>query len=111
MARRREMTDEFSFAAGGMAGAAAVSALRRVTSLADQAPSGRMFAAIATLSDMSKRIEQGLVAGHDAMEIGDAETASLHFARTIVQMDRLAAAAGRRHEPAEELPVYLLKRR
>jgi hypothetical protein len=111
MTARREITGEYSFAAEAMAGTAAASALRRVRSLADQAPSGRMFAAIATLTDMSRRIEASLVAGRRAMASGDAATASLEFAKSIVQMDRMAAAADREADEAETLPGYLRKRR
>jgi hypothetical protein len=110
MARRDEM-EEFSFAAEGMTGTAASGALRRVRSFAEQAPSGRMFAAIATLTEMSRRIENSLEAGHDALNADDQDTASLEFARSIVQMDRLAGTAAQGPEKAAKLPRYLKKRR
>lgn len=108
MAARHDMMEEFSFAAEGLTGTAASSALRRTRSIADQAPSGRMFGAIATLTEMSRRIETSLEAGHDALNAGDPDTASLEFARSLVQMDRMAATAN--HAPdAEQLPGYLKK--
>jgi len=108
---RRGTMDEFSFAAEGMTGTAASGALRRVRSFADQAPSGRMFAAIATLTEMSRHIENSLEAGHEALTAGDEDTAALEFARSIVQMDRLAATADQEPEAAANLPGYLRKRR
>ncbi|MGH6854157.1 MAG: hypothetical protein ACRESZ_00690 [Methylococcales bacterium] len=111
MTMRRELTDEFSFAAEGMAGTAAALALRRVRSLADQLPSSRMFASIATLTEISRRIETSLETAHDAFASGDGDTAALEFARSIVQMDRLAAAAGHEPDKADKLPEYLRKRR
>ena len=108
MAARRETPGETCFAAEGMAGTAAAAALRRVRSLADQAPSGRMFSAIATLSDMSRRIGANLEAGHDALADGEPDTAALQFARAITQMDHMAAIANR--EPGiKTLPGYLRK--
>lgn len=110
MARHDEM-EEFSFAAEGMTGTAASAALRRVRSFADQPPTGRMFAAIATLTEMSRRIENSLEAGQEALAAGEEDTASLEFARSIVQMDRLAAAAERELEKPAKLPGYLQKHR
>ena len=111
MAARHDEMDEFSFAAEGMTGTAASGALRRIRSFADQAPSGRMFAAIATLTEMSRRIETSLEAGHDALTTGDQDTAALEFARSIVQMDRLAATADQPSDTPAKLPGYLQKRR
>ena len=110
MVGRHDEMDEFSFAAEGMTGTAAAGALRRVRSFADHPPSGRMFAAIATLTEMSRRVEGSLEAGHDASTSGDQDTAALEFARSLVQLDRLAARAN--HTPdAEHLPGYLRKHR
>lgn len=111
MAARHDMMEEFSFAAEGMTGTAASAALRRVRSCAGQVPAGRMFAAIATLTEMSRRIETSLEAGHDALNIGDQDTASLEFARSIVQMDRMAAMAEQAPDTAAKLPGYLQKSR
>ena len=111
MAARHDEMEEFSFAAEGMAGTAASAALRRVRSFANQAPSGRMFAAIATLTEMSRRIETTLEAGQDALSAGDHDTAALEFARSLVQMDRMNATATQGPDTAARLPGYLRKRR
>ena len=50
-------------------GASAASALRRVKSLADSAPTGRLFASIATLTEMS-------TASTNALEKGQLEKAT-----------------------------------
>ncbi len=111
MTGRGGTVDEFSFAAEGLAGTAASGALRRVRSFADQVPSGRMFAAIATLTELSRRIETSLEAGQEALATGEDDTATLEFARSLVQMDRLAAAADQELETPAQLPGYLQKRR
>ncbi|MGQ0486645.1 MAG: hypothetical protein ACT4SY_15005 [Hyphomicrobiales bacterium] len=102
----------FSFATEAMAGTAASAALRRVRSLADAAPTGRLFAAIATLTDMSRNIEAELEAGRHALDRGDGNQATLHFSRAIVRLDEMAATAtpGKQY-PAASLPDYLKKRR
>ena len=45
-------------------GASAASALRKVKSLADSAPTGRLFASIATLTEMSAAATTALEKGH-----------------------------------------------
>jgi hypothetical protein len=56
------LVEEFSFSSEDNLTGACSSALRKVRSLADTAPIGRLFASIATLSDMSNQIGQSLVA-------------------------------------------------
>ena len=58
------MVEKFSFSSEDNLAGACSSALRKVRSLADSAPIGRLFASIATLSDMSNQIGQSL-AGDD----------------------------------------------
>ena len=111
MADRGGKPGEFSFAAGGMAGTAASAALRRVRGLADAAPAGRLFQAIATLADKSRNIETELESGSEALDRGNDNDATLHFARAIVRMDEMAAAATPRKQFPAELPDYLKKRR
>ena len=65
--------ETFSFD-GESFGTAGASALRKVKSLADAAPTGRLFAAITTLSEMSG-------AATTAMEKGQLEKASLISAK------------------------------
>ena len=78
-----------------LSGTAGAAALRQVRSLADYAPSGRLFAAIATLTEMSKRAETELEQGRLAAAIGT--------------LDQLATAAT--PAPAAEAPRYLKKNR
>lgn len=93
MTAQHNVSNELSFAVEGMAGSAAAAALRRVRSLADQAPSGRLFSAIATLTEMSRRAETELEAGNAAA--------------ALQTMSDLAAAADLK--PAPDAPSYLRK--
>jgi hypothetical protein len=98
-----------SFAAEGMTGTAASAALRRVRSLAAAAPSGRAFDAIATLTEITRRIETSLAASDEALAVGDEDSASLEWARAVVLMDRLTSGAGTEHHREDE-PAYLRRR-
>jgi hypothetical protein len=60
MTIKSRMIEEFSFTSEDNLAGACSSALRKVRSLADTAPIGRLFASIATLSDMSNQIGQSL---------------------------------------------------
>lgn len=62
MTIKSSMVEEFSFLSEDNLPGACSSALRKVRSLADLAPIGRLFASIATLSDMSNQIGQSLAA-------------------------------------------------
>ena len=62
-------------------GASAASALRRVKSLADSAPAGRLFASIATLTEMS-------AATTIALEKGQIEKAT-SIARRLADVDEV----------------------
>lgn len=95
MSGRIDQQNALAYAAEGMATTAASAALRQVRALADQAPAGRLFAAIATLTEMSKRAETQLEQGRLAAAIGT--------------MDSLAAAAT--PEPTAHAPQYLKKSR
>ena len=79
-------------------------------SFADAAPSGRLFDAIATLTEISRGIETKLEAGSEAMARGEDNGAALYFTRAIVRMDEMAAAATPSRQSAK-LPDYLKKRR
>ena len=99
---KSDSADEFSFAAEGMAGTAASAVLRKVRSLADSAPPGRFFPAIATLTELTRRIETNLVAASHAVTRGDDDRGTVELARAVLQMDRLAAVAaapGMAHAP------------
>jgi hypothetical protein len=98
-----------SFAAEGMTGTAAGAVMRRVRSLAAEAPAGRAFDAIATLAEITRRIEKSLVASDEALAAGDEDSASLEWARAVVLMDRLTSEAG--HDgPGKGEPAYLRRR-
>ena len=51
----RSTIDELCHAAEGLSGTAAASSLRKLGSIMELAPSGRLFGAISTLSDMSAK--------------------------------------------------------
>ena len=108
MTVKHSMPGGHSFAAEGMTGTAASAALRRVRSLAATAPKGRAFDAIATLTEITRRIEDSLSASDAALEAGDEDSACLEWARAVVLMDRLTSGGtdGRR----DEEPSYLRRR-
>ncbi|MFN4143893.1 hypothetical protein [Aestuariivirga sp.] len=89
--------NELCFAAEGLSGTAAASSLRRLGSIMEHAPSGRLFGAIATLSDMSARAAEALAEGSRALERADDQAAARRIGEALAQMDGLAALAG---EPA-----------
>ena len=60
MTIKSRMIEEFSFSSEDNLAGTCSSALRKVRSLAESAPIGRLFASIATLSDMSNQIGQSL---------------------------------------------------
>jgi hypothetical protein len=93
MSIERNGLSELCFAAEGMAGTAGASTLRRVRSLAEAAPSGRLFGAIATLADLSRQSERHLLAAGAAMTAGDKDRAARSFARALTAMDDMAAGA------------------
>lgn len=62
MTIKSRFIEEFSFSSEDNLAGACSSALRKVRSLAESAPIGRLFASIATLSDMSNQIGQSLAA-------------------------------------------------
>jgi hypothetical protein len=111
MAAKTAMLDDVSFVAEGITGTACATALRKTRSLAEAAPSGRAFAAIATLAELSRRIEDSLETGADALAADDPDSASLELARAVVLMDRLTAEA--KGDPAARppQPSYLRRRR
>jgi hypothetical protein len=105
------MLEDVSFVAEGMTGTACATALRRVRSLAEAAPAGRAFAAIATLTELSQRVETSLEAGAEALEASDPDSASLELARAVVLMDRMTAEAKADINSRPAQPNYLRRRR
>ncbi len=61
------MIEEFTFSMETDVASACSGALRKVRKLADQAPIGRLFASISTLSDATSQINQALEAGELAV--------------------------------------------
>ena len=60
MTIKSRLGEKFKFSSEDNIAGVCSSALRKVRSLADSAPIGRLFASIATLSDMSNQIGQSL---------------------------------------------------
>jgi len=104
--------NELCFAAEGMSGTAAAASLRKLGSLMDAAPSGRLFGAIATLSDISVKATRALEDGSLAMQAGDSQKAAVKLARALTHMDDLASLAeARQRAAADERPSFLKKAR
>jgi hypothetical protein len=111
MTRRTAAIDDAVSATNAVTTRAAAAALRKVGSLAHAAPMGRAFAAIATLSELTERVENHLVSGHEALSAGDTSIA-------VSELNRAAALAGgtiidAQPDPVEREPApkYLIKRR
>lgn len=95
------MSGEFSFAAETMQATSAAAALRRIRALAEGAPPEFLIEAIATLNDLSSRIQANLEAGQEAVAAGAKDQATLTFAQALVQMNTLT------REATSPLPVPL----
>jgi hypothetical protein len=96
--------ESFSFG-GEAAGIAGAAALRKVRSLADAAPQGRLFAAIATLADTSSAAAEA----YEASSLADLRSTADHH------MARGNRIANRLHETIEAvaatpLPTFMRKR-
>ncbi|MFO1034354.1 MAG: hypothetical protein U1E15_09870 [Hyphomicrobiales bacterium] len=96
--------ESFSFD-GEIAGVAGAAALRKVRSLADAAPQGRLFAAISTLSDTSAAAAEAF----EAAGLADLRTASEHH---LARGNRIA---GKLHEAigadtATPLPAFMRRK-
>ena len=85
----RGMLSELCFAAEGLSGTAASSSLRKLGSIMDSAPTGRLFGAISTLSDMSAKAARALEEG--AGDIGrNDDNAAARIGEALLHMDGLA---------------------
>jgi hypothetical protein len=109
MMAKKSLSDGHSFAIEGLTGTSCSTTLRNVGRLAAGAPSGRSFAAIATLTEISRRIEGALVASEEALVGGDEDSASLEWARAVVLMDRMTTEATSTTRNDAE-PSYLRRR-
>jgi hypothetical protein len=99
--------ETFSFD-GEAVGAAGASALRKVRSLADAAPPGRLFAAISTLTDTSAEAARAFEAAGLAELRGATEAAEAHVARGQNFVRRLKQTMGA--EAATPLPDFMRRR-
>ena len=98
-------TYSFNGEAVGMAGA---SALRKVRSLAEKAPPGRLFAAISTLADASADAAHAFEAAARADLKGRTAEADYHQGRGLGFISRLKKAVS--GENAAPLPDFMRKR-
>ena len=97
----RGMLGELCFAAEGLSGTAASASLRKLGSIMDAAPTGRLFGAISTLSDMSAKAARALEEG--ARDIGTSdETAAARIGEALLHMDGLAEMAEDGHIPVPD---------
>ncbi|WP_421694005.1 hypothetical protein [Aestuariivirga sp.] len=91
MKRVPGMIEELCFAAEGLSGTAAAASLRKLGSIMERAPSGRLFAAISTLSDMSAKAAQALESGDAALAGTEDAIAAQRLGDALAHMDELAA--------------------
>jgi hypothetical protein len=98
---------DFSFD-GTAVGAAGAAALRKVKSLAESAPQGRLFASIATLADNAGKAAAEYEAASLAALRNETEEAESRLARGTRMVQRLKDATGA--EVAVPLPDFMRKR-
>ena len=92
------MLGELCFAAEGLSGTAASASLRKLGSIMEDAPSGRLFGAISTLSDMSAKAARALEDGASSIGRND-DTAATRIGEALLHMDGLAEMATDEHIP------------
>jgi hypothetical protein len=90
---RNPMVSELCFAAEGLSGTAAAVSLRRLDSIMEQAPSGRLFTAISTLSDMSAKAAAALEQGSRAMEHARDSEAIAKLSAAVTHLDAMASGS------------------
>jgi hypothetical protein len=103
----KPIIEKFSFD-GEAVGAAGAAALRKVTSLAESAPQGRLFAAIATLADNSGKAAAEYEAASLAMLRHETAEAESRLARGTRMVHRLKE--GLNAEVAIPLPDFMRRR-
>jgi hypothetical protein len=99
--------EAFSFD-GESVGAAGAAALRKVKSLAEAAPQGRLFAAISTLSDNAGMAAAEFEAASLATLRNETEEAERRLARGTRMVHRLKESLGA--EVATPLPDFMRRR-
>lgn len=92
------MLGELCFAAEGLSGTAAATSLRKLGSIMETAPSGRLFGAISTLSDMSAKAARALEEGAGAIGTDD-DSAADRLGEALLHMDGLAELSDDSHLP------------
>lgn len=102
MSAQAHPVEEFTFE-GEEVGAAGGQALAKVQSLIDTAPIGRLFDAIATLSELSMATAQQLEVASAALARNDLKAAAVAAAQA-----RLISAGLR---PTDEAPPFYLRRK
>ncbi len=100
----KPVVENFSFD-GETVGAAGAAALRKVKSLAESAPQGRLFAAIATLADNSGKAAAEYEAASLATLRHETEEAEARLSRGTRMVHRLQEALGA--EFATPLPNFM----
>ena len=89
----RGMVSELCFAAEGLSGTAAATSLRKLGSIMELAPSGRLFDAISTLADLSAKASIALEEGSRALDQADDGKAAARIGEALAHMDGLAVQA------------------
>ncbi|MDP9136563.1 MAG: hypothetical protein M3N38_00060 [Pseudomonadota bacterium] len=87
--------DEHTLAAGGLAATAAYRALTRTAELGNGPPTRVGLMEMYRLTSLTRRIENRLDAGQDALDRGDVDSACLEWAGALVLTDKLAAIESR----------------
>jgi hypothetical protein len=106
-AKLKPAVENFSFD-GEAVGAAGAAALRKVKSLAESAPQGRLFAAIATLADNSGKAAAEYEAASLATLRHETEEAEARLARGTRMVKRLKESLSA--EVAVPLPDFVRQR-
>jgi hypothetical protein len=99
--------EKFSFD-GEVVSAVGAAALRRVKSLAEAAPQGRLFAAISSLSDNAGAAAADFEAASLATLRKETEAADIHLARGKRRLQRLKEAIG--GDLVTPLPAFMRAR-
>lgn len=87
--------NEICFAAEGLSGTAAAASLRRLGHLMERAPSGRLFSAIATLSESSSRAGLALEAGGASLATANEQQARARLEEAMSHLTELSGLAGK----------------
>lgn len=97
---RNLMVSELCFAAEGLSGTAAASSLQRLGNIMEQAPSGRSFAAISTLVEISAKAAAALEEGSMALDDMQNRDAASQLSAALTHMDALV----RQSQPKPKKP-------